>query len=73
MGKRGPKPGSTLKRKGGYHLSSMAVGESKVIPLSGDCDLARLSGRVRNIAHMRKDMRFYCMSLPEGIWVKRLS
>lgn len=73
MGKRGPKPGSTWKRKGGYHLSSMAVGESKVIPLNGTCDLARMARRARNIAYARRDMQFLVISLPDGVWVHRLS
>jgi hypothetical protein len=75
MGKRGPNPGSTWKRKGDYHLSSMAVGEHKVIPLegSGKRDVAHLA---INIAHCGQAVRngtFTTMRLADGVYVRRLT
>jgi hypothetical protein len=72
MTKPGPKPGTTWKRKGGYHLSSMAVGESKVIPLegSGKRDVAR---NICTCCQTVRNGTFATMRLADGVYVWRLT
>lgn len=75
MARRGVKPGSKRRRRGGYALAFLEPGESKVVPLegTGKRDVAHLSQCIRCSANMRRDMQFTVMSLPNGVYVRRLA
>jgi len=73
--KPGVKPGSKMRRTGGYALPFMAVGECKVFRPEdhGKSDAIHLSRNIKVSITKRRDMRFTYQTLPYGVWVKRLA